>query len=128
MKAVFTIEQIDGKLVITIEQAEPILKEQDGIDWSKHQPFPEWYKVPIGVLCVSLSTELWGEYKISKGDNVKVLEESISPFVEALNKSYHRTGYDFKLNGYVDGVITSHNLAPINPTDHPLHPDFKGNK
>jgi hypothetical protein len=53
MKAVFTIEQIDGKLVITIEQAEPILKEKCGIDWSKPVPFPEGYELPknIDVVC-----------------------------------------------------------------------------
>jgi homogentisate 1,2-dioxygenase len=25
-------------------------------------------------------------------------------------------------------TILTHRLAPIDPTDHPLHPNFKGNK
>jgi hypothetical protein len=106
MKPVFTIEQVDGKLVITIEAAEPILKEQDWIDWSKPVAFPKGYIATTGKFVYVLSQCM------SKGEIITWYGHLCSVRLE-------------------DGEIircSSHKLAPINPTDHPLHPNFKGNK
>ena len=123
MKAVFTIEQIDGKLVITIEQAEPIIKEQGGIDWSKPVPFPDGYEPLIPVLC----KKILGSDKYIKvgaiGYLVKSSVDGLSPEFRTTDKN----GFTQESpHGYWH--LNSDFAAPINPTDHPLHPDFKGNK
>jgi hypothetical protein len=106
MKAVFTIEQVDGKLVITIEAAEPILKEEDGIDWSKPVAFPEGYIVVTYQKVYALNHNMMkGEVRSWYGNLAAV---------ELENKEVK--------------TIPTHQLAPIDPTDHPLHPNFKGNK
>ena len=111
MKAVFTIEQVDGKLIITIEAAEPIIKEQDGIDWSKPVAFPYGYSVPKGTKVVVVK-DTCGEIKTgTKG--VTLNTDSTMSCDWGNNESW---------------TMHSYELAPINPTDNPLHPNFKGNK
>jgi hypothetical protein len=112
MKAVFTIEQIDGKLVITIEQAEPILKEQDGIDWSKPVAFPKGYSIPKGVRIIVLEDD---------HKNIDIGERGITTNCSKLPSCSFKCGTE-------QYAMHSYELAPINPTDHPLHPNFKGNK
>jgi hypothetical protein len=124
MKAVFTIEQLDGKLVITIEQAEPIIKEQDGIDWSKPQPFPEGYEIPEGVK-VSLIEQ--ADYPMPLGLTGITQNTDSIPYIDWQGGRYRSKDVSaLEING--GKPVISNNLAPINPTDHPLHPDFKGNK
>ena len=89
MKAVFTIEQVEDKMVVTVEAAEIVFKQQEKeeIDWSKPQPFPEYYDIPDDVMVKLMTLD---------GSEITV-----------------------------DSLVYCY---PINPTDHPLHPDFKGNK
>jgi hypothetical protein len=117
MKAVFTIEQVDGKLVITIEQAEPITKEQDGIDWSKPVAFPKDYNIPKGTRVIVVSEDRGEDFTDYRkvGLKGKTTESSTVPFCNWEDKRKMIP-------------MCSDELAPINPTDHPLHPDFKGNK
>jgi hypothetical protein len=123
MKAVFTIEQVDGKLIITIEQAEPILKEQDGIDWSKPVPFPKNYEPLTPVLC----RKILGSDKFIKvgaiGYLVKSSKKDFTPEFRPIEESGFATVSPL---GYWH--LVSSFAAPINPLDHPLHPNFKGNK
>jgi hypothetical protein len=85
MKAVFTIEQVEDKMVVTVEAAEIVFKQQhkEEIDWTT-KSFPDDYVIPDGV-----------EFRISDISGNEVT---------AFSKMY---------------------FFPINPTDHPLHPDFK---
>ena len=84
------------------------------IDWTKPQPFPDDYVVPRGTKVVSLI-----EYF-----NVQIGEEGVCV-------DFDRTGscrvYDFNSDGEVKSALYNHQVAPLDPTDHPLHPYFKGN-
>lgn len=78
----------------------------DAIDWNVPQPFPEGYKVPKGTMVRSARIDNDIVYKVEKCDHNGVWVKSELGF---------------------DGVGNSGVFAPLNPTDHPLHPKFKSN-
>jgi hypothetical protein len=96
-------------------------------DWSK-VPFPEGYKIPVGTICKTLVEDQWGGFIILEGAAVKVLgiskRPNSSPFIEVVSGK-HRSNFDRLENGHTDGCLNVSQLAPLNPTDHPNHPEFK---
>jgi hypothetical protein len=123
-------EQLDG---IKHEGGMPVLTHliKEGIknaeslpetDWSK-VPFPEGYLVPKGIICVNLVDAVWNDFIIPSGYKLKSLQDSAAPYLENL-EGFHRTQFDHYSDGYVDACLKSDNLAPLNPTDHPNHPEF----
>lgn len=111
---------------IEVPQETPEAEPAPEVDWSK-KPFPEGYKIPVGTICKTLVEDNWGKFIIPEGSAVKVLGISMrpntSPFVEVVSGK-HRSIFDSLENGYTDGCLNAHDLAPLNPTDHPEHPDF----
>jgi hypothetical protein len=83
---------------------------EPAIDWNVPQPFPKDYVVPVGINVVAICSD----ERVIKGDIGITIKESISPIVE-----WSRYGNKFKW------AFCDYELAPINPTDHPLHPEFK---
>lgn len=82
--------------------------EESSIDWSKPQPFPKDYVVPAGI------------------DVIRVDKNELSDNNDSQKKG--RIENVVICESESDNTIVLHNssdLAPINPTDHPLHPDFK---
>ena len=123
-------EQLDG---IKHEGGMPVLTHliKEGIknaeslpetDWSK-VPFPEGYLVPKGIICVNLVDAVWNDFIIPSGYKLKSLQDSAAPYLENL-EGFHRTQFDHYSDGYVDACLKSDNLAPLNATDHPNHPEF----
>jgi hypothetical protein len=90
-------------------------------DWSK-VPFPEGYLVPKGIICVNLVDAVWNDFIIPSGSKLKSLQDSSAPYLENLEGSHRAEFHDSY--GYVDACLAAHNLAPINATDHPNHPEF----
>ena len=94
------------------EQTTESKPTEQQIDWTKPQPFPDDYVVPRGTKVVSLI-----EYF-----NVQIGEEGVCV-------DFDRTGscrvYDFNSDGEVKSALYNHQVAPLDPTDHPLHPEFK---
>ncbi len=93
-------------------------KDVPEIDWSEPQPFPSKYEVPKGIKCKyikrerSISLDVLPIGTIGKTNEKDVMPEFL-----------------FKLDGREnDRYVFSHNLAPLDPTDHPLHPDFNPSK
>ena len=58
---------------------------------------------------------------VKNGSVGKTTQSSSCPDIEWENEDYDLR--DFKC----DWAQESHKLAPLDPTDHPLHPYFKGN-
>ena len=110
----FSAESLKGEEShVDSTKSEEILmipEEDKTIDWSKPQPFPVSYEVPKGIIVVAVVSD----GQIKKGRVGRTVERSTAPIVEW-------EGVDFisKLS------FCSFELAPINPTDHPLHPEFK---
>lgn len=91
-------------------------KPEPAIDWSKPVAFPEDYEIPEGVKVIKVGED---DEWIRKGSVGKTSECGSNPFIKWENQ-------DFDLHGSGnDWAQYSHNLAPINPTDHPNHPEFK---
>jgi hypothetical protein len=80
------------------------------IDWTVPQPFPKHYVVPVGINVVAICSD----ERVIKGDVGITIKESVAPVVE-----WSRHGNKFKW------AFCDYELAPLNPTDHPLHPEFK---
>jgi hypothetical protein len=92
-------------------------------DWSK-VPFPEGYVVPKGVICVNLVDALWDDFIIPSGSKLQSLENSHTPYLELLEGEHRENSFRDFLNGHNDACLKSFKLAPLNPTDHPNHPEF----
>lgn len=76
--------------------------KQRPIDWNVPQPFPKDYYIPMDTNVISIEDpERVG----------KTTEKSTVPFLTWSNG--------------VNTVKFGYKLAPLNPTDHPLHPEFK---
>jgi hypothetical protein len=90
----------------------------DAIDWNVPQAFPSGYKVPLGLRVISLEDRETGIRSGFIGTTVNGLltMPSVFPFVKWDIKEFN--------NGHACALESSF-LAPINPTDHPLHPEFK---
>jgi outer membrane murein-binding lipoprotein Lpp len=120
------LNQDEQEKIANAESGSVGVRTEPETDWSK-VPFPEGYKVPIGVICKTIIQDQWGEFIIPKGSTVKVLGVDglvdTCPFIEVLNGS-HRSIFDKSENGYTDGCLHAHELAPLNATDHPNHPEF----
>jgi hypothetical protein len=102
------------KSVIEIKPEQPLA---DAIDWNVPQAFPMGYEVPLGIRVMALEDRPTGIRAGWKGITVNGLltTPSIYPFVKWDIEDFN--------NGYACALQSSH-LAPINPTDHPLHPEF----
>jgi hypothetical protein len=85
--------------------------------------FPEGYVVPKGIICVNLVHAVWNDFIIPSRSKLKSLQDSAAPYLENL-EGFHRTKFDDYCDGYVDACLTSDDLAPLNATDHPNHPEF----
>jgi hypothetical protein len=92
----------------------------DAIDWNVPQAFPIGYEVPLGIRVMALEDRPTGIRAGWKGITVNGLltTPSIYPFVKWDIEDFN--------NGHACALQSCH-LAPINPTDHPLHPEFKLN-
>jgi len=100
------------------EQAQPATTEP-AIDWTKPVAFPEGYEVPKGTRVIKIGEDdVW----VKKDSVGVVVETSNDPIVKWENKDYDLRG------SKCDWAQPSYFLAPENPTDHPHHPEFKGNK
>lgn len=99
------------------EQEKPVKRsEVNAIDWSVPQAFPEGYSIPSGIKVIKVGED---DEWIRKGSVGTTSECGSNPFIKWENQ-------DFDLHGSGnDWAQYSHNLAPINPTDHPNHPEFK---
>jgi hypothetical protein len=115
------------KSVIEIKPDEPIhdfekIADQatqplaDAIDWNVPQAFPNDYVVPEGIKVVWVDSI---NNKIPLGTKGITEECGTLFFVDWENSQYRTFDQSHGLCAY------SENLAPINPTDHPLHPEFK---
>jgi hypothetical protein len=79
-----------------------MLTFKPAIDWTVPQAFPKDYEIPMDTNVISIEDpERVG----------KTTEKSTAPFLTWSN------GVNSIRNGF--------RLAPLNPTDHPLHPEFK---
>lgn len=83
------------------------------IDWTKPQPFPEDYVVPRGTKVVSLIEY----FNVEIGETGVCIDSDETPLGKV---------YDFESDKEIKSVMFSNQVAPLDPTDHPLHPDFKG--
>lgn len=91
-------------------------KQEPAINWSVPQAFPEGYSIPSGIKVIKVGED---DEWIRKGSVGTTSECGSNPFIKWENQ-------DFDLHGSGnDWAQYSHNLAPINPTDHPNHPEFK---
>lgn len=107
------------------ETAESNPTEQQ-IDWTKPQPFPKRYVIPKGVECLTLIDSTWNEFKTPEKTKVRTIIGSSFPLVERRDGVHRDSFDDFVFRAYLDERYYSHDLAPLDPTDHPLHPEFKG--
>ena len=93
------------------EQAQPA-ELPDVIDWSKPVAFPRGYIVPKGIRIVCLED---ADERIKIGTKGVTTQSSDLPYCD----------FDNSTENY---GMCAHELAPLNPADHPWHPEFKGNK
>lgn len=88
-------------------------------DWSVPQAFPEDYIVPGGIECISLIDDECRGYMINKNDKVTTIDTgNYASFIKTHRKDRREEGSD------KDGCLANYELAPINPLDHPEHPQF----
>lgn len=87
----------------------------DAIDWNVPQAFPEWYVIPKGVDVICIKENPW----VKEESTGKTKEDSCSPYIDWNGENYHKNGH-----GHWNWSLASSYIAPINPADHPLHPDF----
>lgn len=74
---------------------------ESAIDWNVPQPFPKNYYIPMDTNVISIENpERVG----------KTTEKSTVPFLTWSNG--------------VNSIRSGYKLAPLNPTDHPFHPEF----
>jgi hypothetical protein len=88
-------------------KAEPI---EPAIDWTKPVAFPRGYIVPKGIRIVCLED---ADERIKIGTKGVTTQSSDLPYCD----------FDNSTENY---GMCAHELAPLNPADHPWHPEFKG--
>jgi len=97
-------------------------------DWSVPQAFPEGYAIPIGTYCITLKEDKWRDFITPKNTKVMVLGDSGQAdqmtFLQRLDRFHREDCIDKNENGFCDSCLESKELAPLNPTDHPEHPEF----
>ena len=108
------INEMLGKVSIQNAILTPSLPTRD---WNVPQAFPENYEMPKGtnVIVIADDRAESNTYFRSKGLKGITTEKGNVPFCD-----------------WEDGknyiCMWSHHLAPVNPTDHPEHPQFKNKK
>lgn len=141
--ALFTIEQVDNKLIITVEAVKPehpnptmirsndgntetiefvnpplnINTNQGGLDLSSYKPFPEGYQMKKGTWVVMLDKG----HTVPYGTFGVVMENSSVSYID-WEKGLYRSNDEsaLKINGGLPSL--SEFLAPLDPSDHP---DYK---
>ena len=116
------INEMLGKVVPAVElTAVNMLKLEDlaARDWSVPQAFPGDYGIPKGIRVICLDGDTW----VKNGSIGTTTQRSQIPLIKW-------EGYDYalKTNNSVELCIVNNDLAPVNPTDHPEHPQFKNKK
>ena len=109
--ALFTIEQVDNKLIITVEavKVETVEPEKISLDLSKFKPFPVGYVIPEGTKVISVADDrIESDPDYSKGKTGLTKNNAAIPFVLFDDGNRVR--------------MKSSELAPIDPSDHP---DYK---
>jgi hypothetical protein len=111
------INGMDGQIV-SVDEA-----SSSSRDWSLPQAFPKDYRMKKGLRVVAIKS-MWSVQIGTKGI---VMEYGSNCYIDWENGKY-RCGDKsaLKINGGQPYVSSW--LAPINPTDHPEHPQFKGKK
>lgn len=112
--ALFTIEQVDNKLIITVEAVKVETVEPEQVDLSKYKPFPEGYTIPNNTKVIAIEDSRCCDHSdYSKGKLGDV-------------KKHYK--YDEKYvcvvfnDRPIEILMYPHELAPLNPSDHP---DYK---
>ena len=109
--ALFTIEQVDNKLIITVEavKVETVEPEKISLDLSKFKPFPVGYVIPEGTKVISVADDrIESDPDYSKGKTGLTKNNAAIPFVLFDDGNRVR--------------MKSSELAPLDPSDHP---DYK---
>lgn len=141
--ALFTIEQVDNKLIITVEAVKAehpnptMIRSNDGntetiefvdppltintdkvgLDLSKYKPFPEGYGMKKGTWVVMMNKE----HQVPYGTFGVVMENSSISYIDWERGLYRcQDESALKINGGLPSL--SEFLAPLNPSDHP---DYK---
>lgn len=121
----FSAESIKGEEShVDSTKSEEILmvpEEDKNIDWSEPQPFPKGYKIPVGLRVVAITNGGYSEKTCVAGDIGTVV--TISPTGNAFvifdgRESCNKNG----------SFMYNRELIPLDPTDHPLHPEFNPSK
>lgn len=128
--ALFTIEQVDGKLMITVElvkpetvetsyhehlsRVKPETVETEQVDLSKYKPFPRNYKIPNNTKVIAIEDSRCFDHGwYSKGKLGEVKK----------NLAYEEAYVSVVFNDRpLQILMYSHELAPLDPSDHP---DYK---
>ena len=122
--ALFTIEQVDNKLIITVEVVKlesPVNTDWpriDEVDLSKYKPFPKNYRVPN--LKEIRAIKIYEEEDYIKLGAIGTIvgDGGLMPIFKCDNKS----DLSDRLKEYENVNETIHYLAPLDPSDHP---DYK---
>lgn len=99
---------------------EPV-EQKETRDWSKPQAFPEEYEVPLATRVIALENGSYPNEVCVSGDNGTVVYSYAKGGAKVIFD-----GRDSKMGS--GWFMKSHELAPLNPTNHPEHPQFKGEK
>lgn len=116
-----TAPRVKGRFVAPkpVVQLRDVVAEMDkpARDWSVPQAFPTTYEIPkgINVVVIADDREESNTYFRSNGMKGITTQESNVPFCD------WEDGKNYICMG-------SHHLAPVNPTDHPEHPEFNPTK
>ena len=141
---VLTFEQVDGKLLMTIELVKlehpnptmirsndgntetiefvnpplNINTNQGGLDLSKYKPFPEGYGMKKGTWVVMI----YKEHQVPYGTFGVVMENSSISYIDWERGLYRCNDESaLKINGGLPSL--SEFLAPLDPSDHPDYKD-----
>lgn len=107
--ALYTIEQVDNKLIITVEAVKAETVETEQIDLSKYKPFPMGYKIPEETKVIAIFDD-----RIETDPDYSKGKKGITKNAAAVPSVLFEDGYRVRMN--------SHELAPLDPSDHP---DYK---
>jgi hypothetical protein len=87
------------------------------IDWNVPQAFPNGYAVPKGTRVIALTDGGFSRINCESDDKGTVVEPFNSGGADVIFDGK-------KTNDGLGWYMYEWDLAPINPTDHPLHPEF----
>lgn len=107
-----------------LEQEDVIMDvefEDPKIDLDNLQPFPKGYKIPVGLRVVAITNGGYSKLICHAGDigTVVTISQTGNAFVLFDGREH------FNKDGF---CMYNIELAPLDPTDHPLHPDFNPSK